>query len=228
MKLSTVKRYRKKHRLLGSLILKNPVLVMGLDLPFVIVASTSMRNAVALSMQLLLVHMVTVTVGMITCRKLPIWQRAMVNAGVSTVTMMLSRILVRAIFPGITNSAGMYLYLMAVNGMTLLQTGEQDKQAKPWTVLTGALYNVLGFGSVVALVSVLREYVGNGTLWGVNLPSIIKVGGVLLPFGGFIVMALVLAAAKFLSKKFLGLALVESARKEAQYTQIKVISQEIL
>lgn len=228
MKFSRIKKYRKKHSLLSALLIRNPVLVMGLDLPFVIAGAVSLKNAAAMSIQMLMIHMVTMLAGMLTCRALPYWLRVLVNTCVSTGMMMAARALVVPLFPGVTNSLGMYLYLMAVNGMTVLLSSSIDKRAKLWPVITGALGNVAGFSLVAFLIALLREYMGSGTIWGVAVPVPLKLDGLLIPFFGFILTGFLLAGARFLNKRLLAFVMLEAARKDTRYTRIVVDSVETL
>lgn len=221
MKLSVARRYKKKHKYLGNLLMKNPVLVLGFDLPFVIATATSLKNAVALSAELFLIHIITMIAAMFTCRRLPVWTRAMANVGVSTIVMVFARQLLLIPFPELTNSVGMYVYLMAVNGMTLFHANYLDWRAKPWPVMVVAMMNVLGFALTMLAVAAVREYAGNGTLWGVPVPMPFKMSGLLIPFSGFILVGFFLAFVKYFNKKLSAYSIMENMRREAHYTAIR-------
>lgn len=220
MKYSRIRRYRRQHRYFGALVLRNPILALGLDLPFVIAASVSLRNAVAMSIELFIIHVVTMFSAIYTRRDLPLWSKAAVNAGVATLAMVAARALLVELFPGILNSLGIYMYLLAINGMTQFQANALDRREKPWSVMSGAFSNALGFSLTVLAVSVLREAVGSGTLWGMALPLPFKLSALLLPFSGFILVGFLLALFKFISKRWTALAILETARREARFTSI--------
>lgn len=228
MRFSTVKKYRRKHKLLGALFMRNPVLVMGLDLPFVIAAATSLKNAVAMAIQMFIIHMLTVLFGMAIRRRLPLWLRALACAGVSTLATVAVRALLIALFQGISNTLGMYLFLMAVNTMTVMGAAHVGRREMPRAVLSTALSNALGFSLVALVVALLREYFGSGTLWGIAVPVPIRLSGLLIPFSGFIIMGFLLALTRFINKILLAGALRETARKESRYTKIHVDSVEII
>lgn len=228
MRFSQVKKYRKKHKLLGALLIRNPVLVMGLDLPFIIAGATTLKNAAAMAIQMFLIHMVTMLLGMITRRKLPLWLRMLANACVATMMMMVAQVLILRMFQGISNALGMYLYLMAVNGMTMLQASTMDKNAKIWPVLSGAFLSALGFSMVAVVTALIREYLGYGTLWGVAVAAPVKLSAMAMPFAGFIIMGFILAAARFLNKHTTALVMRENAKRDARYTKIHVESVELI
>lgn len=220
MRVSLGRKYRKQGRFFSALFMRNPVLVLGLDLPFVIACATSLKIAVALSIEMLLIHMVTMVAAMITVHRLPLWSRVLVNAGVSTIMMTVARALLQGMFPDLTNYVGMYVYLMAVNGLTIYQATHVTREDRPWPVLTVAFMNALAFSLTMVLVSLVREYFGNGTLWGIPLGTGRGLGGLLLPFGGFIAVSFFLAFAKFLNKKLLALSIAEAVRRDSKYTEL--------
>lgn len=221
MKISLGKKYRRRRGYLSALMAKNPVLVLGLDLPFVIACATNLKTAVALSIEMAIIHMVTIAAAIFTARTLPQWTRVLVHVAVATVTMTLARRLITVIFPDITNYVAMYIYLMAVNGLTIYQAASVNRRQKPFPVLVTAFMNALAFALTMGVVSLFREVFGNGTIWGFAVGVPIKLSGFLMPFGGFIVMAFLLAIVKFLNKQMLALRIAESARRDARYTEIR-------
>jgi len=192
---------------------------MGLDLPFLIATSISLRAAAAISLELLLIHMGTVLAAFFTCRFFSGWTRPLVNVAISTLIMAYARLMLINIFGGvITDTLGMYIYLMAVNGMTIYQASTVTEKDKPLPVLASAFMNVVGFSLAMFVVSLLREYFGNGTVWGIPLPAPVILPGIRVPFFGFIIVGFVLAGAKLLSKALLAFTINERARSDAKFS----------
>ena len=221
MKLSKVRRYRKRHRLIAALFARNPVLVVGLNLPFLIATSVGLRAAAALSLELLLVHLGTMVAALIAARFCPRSVRPVVCVVVSTLLMVAARLWLISLFRGIVDSLGMYIYLMAVNGMTLAQTAEVTADSHPAPVLGRAFLNVLAFSVVMFLFSLFRELAGNGTLWGIAVSVPLRLSGVTVPFFGFILAGFFLAGANVLNKQLLALALRERALREARFSVVR-------
>lgn len=224
MNITILRKYRRRGRTLRALLARNPVLVLGLDLPFVIVCATTLKTAVALSAEMLFIHMVTMTVALLTLR-LPVWARPLVNVGVSFLAMMTVRFVIIGLFPELLNYAGMYVYLMAVNGITMYQSsrlGNRRRHArKPGGTLVVAFLYALAFALVMLVVSLFREYFSSGMLWGIPVPSPFFISGLALPFSGFLFTGFLLAISRRASKRLLGFLLVETARREAHYTEIE-------
>lgn len=221
MELSKVRRYRKRHKLIAALFSQSPVLMIGLNLPFLIATSVSLRAAAALSLELLVVHMGTMVVALLAARHCPRGVRPIVNVAASTLLMVVARLWLIAFFRGVVDSLGIYIYLMAVNGMTLTQSNSLAQDAPPLPVLRGAFLNVVGFSVLMFFLSFFREYLGSGTLWGNPVAVFLRLPGVLVPFFGFIMVGFLLAGTKVLNKKLLGLALRERALREARFSVIE-------
>jgi electron transport complex protein RnfE len=220
VKISLARKYRRRGRL-SALLAKNPVMVLGLDLPFVIACATSLKIAVALSIEMFIIHIVTMIAALILVHALPAWSRILVQVAVSTVTMTLARTLITAMFPDLDNYVGIYIYLMAVNGLTLYQAATVEKKQKPLPVLVTAVLYALAFSLTMLVIALFRELIGNGTLWGIAIPIPYKLDGFLTPFGGFVIMGFALAFFKFLNKRLLVLTIAESIRQDARYTEIR-------
>lgn len=220
MQLSTVRKYRKRYKLFDTLLAKNPVLVQGLDLPFVIAAAFTLKNAVGISIMIFIIHIGTMLAAMLTVRYLPRRVRPVINVAVSTLLMLIGRAWVSQLFPNIINSVGMYVYLTSVNGMTIYSSNAVSKNAKLGSVFSTACLSALAFSMIMVLVSLVREYFGNGTLWGLSIPSPVALSGISMRFFGFIFVGFMLAAAKYFNKKLLAFRVLDAARKDAAYTEI--------
>lgn len=215
MNLSQIRRYRRRNRTLPRMVANNPLLIMGLDFPFVVVGATGLKNAVAFSVEMLFIHLFTMIVAYLIAPKLKIWQRVFATTIVSTVVMVFSRELVLMLIPDIENYAGMYLYLMALNGVTLFQANFLSKEAKLPKVMVSAMLNIVVFALTMTVVSVIREYLGTGTLWGIPVPSFARMEGVRAPFFGFILMGMLIALGRFINRKLTGFAIIDNMRRES-------------
>jgi len=220
--LSVARKYRKSHRFVRNMLSDNPALVLGIDLPFIIVCATTLKNAVALSVMMLCVHVITMLIARLVTIKLPLWVRSIINVTVTTVTMLLARELVMLMFPNIMNLAGMYLYLMAVNGLTLAQANARRGPLRAGATLARAFTDVLTFAILMVLIAAIREYFGNGTLWSMPVPVMFRQTGMLYPFFGFIMTAFLLAFLRRANKLIVAAGVREAERSEAAHKHIKI------
>ena len=214
MNLSAARKYRKSHRFWRDLFTDNPALILGVELPFVIVCAYLLRNAVALSVMMLIIHMVTVTIGRMFTLNLPMWKRSAINVTVSTVMMLVSREIVILMFSTtIMNSVGIYLYLMAVNGLTLIQSTYREGPRSFAPIVARSFIEVVAFAGLMLVISFVREYLGNGTLWGIPMPIPFRQTGILYPFYGFIFTGFLLAFMRRINKLMLAMRINASERK---------------
>ncbi|MBR1779869.1 MAG: electron transport complex subunit E [Oscillospiraceae bacterium] len=115
-----------------------------------------------------------------------------------TVLMML----VKAYLPALNSSLGVYLPLIVVNCIIL---GRAEMFASKNKVLDSALDGLgmgLGFTLTLVLMGSIREILGSGTLFGLNLhlpvePMIVFI----TPPGGFFVFGILMAGVIFLEEK---------------------------
>lgn len=217
MKTSTGRRFKLRHRALDFIFIRNPGLVLGFDLPFFIATSTSLKNAVAMSVEMAGIHLVTMAVSVIFARKLPFWVRSVITTVVAAGMMMLMRELLFLMFKDIANSLGMYVYLLAVNGLTLFQSFSLTPGSKLVPVLKTELFHVFAFVLTIFALSFCREYFGYGMLWGVEMPMPYKLGGLAIPFAGFILLGFLLAFVRFFNHKLIGIMMEETYRRESRY-----------
>lgn len=216
MKISAGKRYKKIHRSLNAIFISNPALILGFAMPFLIATSTSLKNAVAMSVEMLCLHIATMMFAVVFTRKLPAVPRAAITAAVATLVMMLTRELIIIMFGNLANSLGTYIYLLPVNGLTMFQSLSLSKHSRPLPVLRRELYHVLAFVLTIFSLSLMREYFGGSTLWGVPVSAPFKLGGLLIPFSGFILLGFLMAFIKFFNHKFFAVAINESYLRQTR------------
>ena len=216
---SEVKRYRKKHKLLSSPVWKNPVRTLGLDLPFLVVTSISLQAAAMMSIQMALIHVGTVISAIVLCRVLPKGSRPFVYPAIATLIMLGASTMLSGVFPMVAEMMGMYIYLMAVNSMTFACAVSVRRTDKLYPVMARALKGLAGFVVVMFVASLLREYLGQGAVWGVSVPHILSADGLQVPFFGFILLGFLLAGARLASKVLQAMALNEKARRDAIYSE---------
>ena len=210
---SEIKRYRRRHKLLGSTVWKNPVGALGLDLPFLVVTSISLQAAATISIEMAMIHFGTVISAIFLCRVLPRWSRPIVYPLISTLIMLGAGRLLGGIFPMVSEMMGMYIYLMAVNSMTFAAATSITSRDKICPVAVRALKCICIFVVCMFTVSLVREYFGSGTVWGRSVPHLISLDGAHVPFFGFILLGFLLAGARAAGKALQGAGLVEQARR---------------
>lgn len=215
----------------SEIIVENPLLLLGIDLPFIVVSAVNLKSAVALSIEMLFIHLFTMICAWFIASRVKIWQRVFITSTVSTIMMLISRELVLKIIPDIENYAGIYLYLIAVNGFTLIQANFLSPRAKLSSVIKNSALNILAFTVSISVISVIREFFGSGTIWGIPASPFTKMEGIRAPYFGFILVGFLIALLRIISRQITGeysfkflpnksLALTTEDIKDLQPTQI--------
>ena len=112
--------------------------------------------------------------------------------------------LMEAFFPEVVNMLGVHLAALAVSAVPYREAEEiagvsDEKKTIISSILSGAFFTVL-----MVVCALFREVLGNGTIWGVEIPFLAdyKVSALAGAFGGYLVLAIVCAVINKLGEKF--------------------------
>lgn len=186
-KVKTVHRFFTKLQEFWS---NNPVLVNGLTLAPVAVAAIYLKNAVAISIILAVVTIPTLVVSSIIKQRVKLVHRIPIYAIVAAACYAGAIAIVRILLPGAPDTTGIYLPLLVTNTVIMMRAEAFGIRNKTRWVLLDAIVQALGYAFVICVVGLVREYIGNGTIWGAVTDNPFPIKGVLLPFAGFIILGL--------------------------------------
>lgn len=103
--------------------------------------------------------------------------------------------------PEISLGAGIYLALTAANSIIALHCEKLAVKTNPRHAFFDSVATALGYAAVIIPVGALREMIGSSTIWGANIKVPMTYPAILMPFGGFLVLAFFAAALKALINK---------------------------
>jgi len=188
--------------LLVGIIKENPVLVLILGTCPTLAISTQASNAIGMGLAATAV-LVCSNIAISALRKvipdnvrIPCY--IVLIAGFVTLVEMV----VKAYAPALDKSLGIYLPLIVVNCIIL---GRAEMFANKNTVVDSALDGIgmgLGFTLALFVMAAIREILGNGTFYGMEIPVLINhnISIMTLAPGGFFVYGCMIAAINKLSK----------------------------
>ena len=195
-----------KKQFTEGLITQNPVTVQLLGMCSVMAISTSLFNGLGMGLSVLVIltcaNVVISLLRKIIPNKVRIACYIVVIAGFVTIVDLA----LKAWLPDLSESLGLFIPLIVVNCIIL---GRAESFASKNGVAASALDGVfqgLGYTVVLVIMSVVREFLGNGTFGGgvLNggqgiriLPEDIPMLGMILPVGGFLTLACVIAAMQY-------------------------------
>jgi electron transport complex protein RnfE len=172
--------------------------------------STSLFNGVGMGVSVLIILTCSNVVIALLRKIIPSKVRIACFIVVITGFVTMVDLILKAFVPALSSSLGVFIPLIAVNCIIL---GRAEAFAAKNTVLLSAVDGVgqgLGYTLVLTLISVVREFLGNGTFGGgiLNggegfrlLPSEYPALLVVLPFGGFLALGSLIALVQYIQKR---------------------------
>ncbi len=187
MNLKPIRKYRRRLKRTSGLIKNNPVVALGMALPFVIVPTLNLKSGLLISVFILAATVPAATIAPVAHRKIPVLYLVpcytlLAMAGVIAAQLLLRRQAV------LLDSLGLYIPLAAVNSI-MLDLSALHPRKTPWRGCQDAVAICLGFALVACGIGAVREVLGSRTIWGMPFGLYpIRMVGVTLPFFGFITL----------------------------------------
>ncbi len=121
-------------------------------------------------------------------------------------------LMMKAYLPDLSKSLGMYIPLIVVNCIIFARAESFAFKNPPVLSIADGLGMGLGFTFAITLLSVIRECIGNGTIFGATvMPASYQPMAIMLQVpGGFVTLGLLLVAVNAIRK------LAEKSKKEAK------------
>lgn len=227
MKRNKVVFYQKFLRCTQGILRKNPVLSLGLAIPFAVVVTTSLQSGVALSLAALVTYLPTMIVASLVGEKAPQWLRIPLYPVVASLFLLPARYLISRMFFAAADTIGAYMTMLCVSTMLLADVEEVVAFKSHKKTFLYGLRNWIGFTFAILLLSIIREMLGGGSVWSVPLNWVpIKLPGILVACGGWILLGFVAAFGKKIHRWLLMLLCRKKAAAKPQPDQAEEPLQE--
>ena len=177
---------------------QNVVLAKGLLIAPAVAMAYTLPNAVVLSIAFAIITFFTVVISAFIPQKVPYALRVICNVLLASLIFIPTAFLVGFIQP--LSCLGIYLPLLVTNSLVVQKSETHFKRLRKKDMLIELMQHILGFSMVVCIIGLLREYLAQGTIWGivVGLPLIPALS---LPFMGFILVGLLAALLRAVNHK---------------------------
>ena len=193
-----------------GLLTQNPVLVQMLGLCSTMAITTSIMNGLGMGVSVLIIltaaNVVISAIRKIVPDKIRIAMFIVVIAGFVTCVDLL----LQAFVPAIAESLGVFIPLIVVNCIILGRAEAFSYKNGVGASFFDGIFQGLGYTVILVIMCVIREFLGAGTFGGgiLNggegvriLPESIPALGMILPVGGFLTLAVVIAAMQYILNK---------------------------
>lgn len=200
-----------KQQFKEGLTTNNPVLVQLLGMCSTLAITTTLFNGIGMGISVTIIlicsNVVISLLRKIIPSKIRIAAYIVVIAGFVTIVDLL----MQAFLPSLSESLGVFIPLIVVNCIILARAESfASKNSVAASAIDGLAQGV-GYTIVLVLMCIIREFFGNGTFGGGILgiegagirilPTEYTTLFIILPFGGFLVMGVLIAAMQHISNK---------------------------
>ena len=215
-----------KKQLTEGLITNNPVLVQQIGLCATMAISTTLFNGIGMGLSVLIIltccNIVVSAIRKIIPQQVRLAIFVVVIAGFVTIVDLL----LQAFIPALSESLGVFIPLIVVNCIIIGRAEAFSSKENVVLSLRDGVFQGLGYTVVLVLMCLFRELLGSGTIGGglfngANsfltldgtgagfriIPETYGMGALILPFGGFLTLGLLMAVMQY--------ALRKSAEKKA-------------
>lgn len=179
---------------MNGIITENPTLVQLIGMCPTLATTTSLQNGFTMGVAATLVLTASNVVISLLRKYIP--EKIRIAAYVVIIASFVSVIemLLKAYLPDLAESLGIFIPLIVVNCIILARAEAfASKNSVGLSALDG-LGMGAGFTGALSIISSIREIIGAGTIWGVNvLGGATPMTMFILAPGGFIVLGLVIA-----------------------------------
>lgn len=194
-----------KKQFMDGLIHQNPVTVQLLGMCSVLAITTTMFNGIGMGLSVLVIltlsNIIISALRKVIPNKIRIACYIVVIAGFVTIVDLC----LQAYLPDLAESLGLFIPLIVVNCIILGRAeGFASKSGVAASAVDG-IFQGLGYTWVLVVMCIIREFLGNGTfgtgVFGADgiriLPEGVPALGMILPVGGFLTLAVVIAAMQY-------------------------------
>ena len=185
--------------------LNNPVVMQGMGLAPLVVLATSGKNAVMLAVAVLLLLTPSRLLACLLSRAVPLRDeqpaaeelekkllpRGLINCGSAAVVYLGMYPLLNHLFGVDLLSLGVYLPLLTIEPLLIYRFGRV--QERPRKAISKGLRITVGYALILLLVGCVREFLAQGSLFGVALSIRAPLPMASMPAGGFIVLGVLCA-----------------------------------
>lgn len=194
---------KKKSILANGILFENPTLVQLLGMCPTLAVTTTLQNGFGMGLSATAVLIMSNILVSLLRKIIPDKVRIAAYVVIIATFVTIVQMVLQAFVPSLYASLGIFIPLIVVNCIILARA---ESFASKNTVGKAALDGLgmgLGFTLALCIISLVREILGQGTIWG--LPVIVKplepAAIIGMPPGGFIVLGIIIATINAIMKK---------------------------
>ncbi len=199
-------------RLYNGVVKENPTLILMLGMCPTLAVSTRAMNGIGMGLSTTAVLILSNLVISLLRKAIPDQVRLPSYIVIVASLVTVTELLIQAYLPSLYAALGIYIPLIVVNCIILGRAEAYANKHTPLLSVMDGLGMGIGFTVALTLAALLREILGNGTAFGVQLlpKSFEPIGIFIQPPGAFLVIAFIIAVMNAIGIKTRQRKLVES------------------
>ncbi len=178
----------RKNSVLDGLLGDNTVFSGLMVISPVIVCGDTIANALAVIYAFSAITFLSVMINSFVPKKLPYTVKIIIYTLVSSLIYIPVRSAAVHFFPDVVERLGIYFMLLAVNSLIVVQSEAKFFKMKRGKMVLSLIFYILGFDAVMLITAFVRELLAYGTVYGRIVDANTLIGGLGMPFGGFILL----------------------------------------
>lgn len=185
----------------NSALIKNPVLFEAIGIAPIAAIAVSLKTAIILAVASCLELVVIELFTCLALKKVKSYFRMPVYAALGVLINLPVFMFFSKFTPNETLNVGIFLPLLAVNSLIALHCERFAVKNNFKDTFIDAISAAGGYAFVLLLVGTAREILGSGTIYSIDLHLPVQLSGMLMPFGGLLLVGFLAAAVKALIAK---------------------------
>jgi Na+-transporting NADH:ubiquinone oxidoreductase subunit D len=192
-----------KKVLFGPVIDNNPIALQVLGVCSALAVTSSMANALVMSIAVMLVTAFSNLFISIIRNQIPSSVRIIVQMAIIASLVIVVDQVLKAFSYQLSKELSVYIGLIITNCIVMGRAEAFAMKEKPGVSFLDGIGNGLGYGAVLMVVAFFRELLGFGTFFGIEILQLTQNGGwyqgnglLVLPFSSFFIIGLIIWAVR--------------------------------
>ena len=185
----------------NSALIQNPVLFEAIGIAPIAAIAVSLKTAIILAVASCLELVIIELFTCLALKKVKSYFRMPVYAALGMLINLPVFMFFAKFTPNEALNVGIFLPLLAVNSLIALHCERFAVKNKMKDTFVDAISAAAGYAFVLLLVGTAREILGSGTIYSIDLHLPVQLSGLLMPFGGLLLVGFLAAAVKGLIAK---------------------------
>lgn len=185
---------------MNGLITENPTFIQLLGMCPTLAVTTSLQNGLGMGLSATAVLICSNFIISLLRKIIPDKVRIAAYIVIIAAFVTLIQMCLNAFLPDLASSLGLFIPLIVVNCIILARAESFASKNSPILSVADGLGMGLGFTGALCIISAVRELLGAGSIWGIQLygTHIQPASIIIMAPGGFIVLGLLVGAINFI------------------------------